>query len=365
MRNQKFTTFLIAAAALAIPGAASAQNTKAVYLRAGVTTMTMPDTSVVTMWGYALDSSAAVQDGTLQVPGPVIQLALTDSTLLIHLKNALPEASSVVVPGLTAVNPGTPTRGPDGRALSLVAEAPPGGTRDYSFQAKPGSFLYHSGSHIQVQVQMGLYGAIKRDFSAGVAYAGTTAYTQDVVLVLSEIDPALHQAVASGHFGLNQAVSSTVNYAPRYFLVNGKPFDPASPLAAAAPATKNTLLRIYNAAITTRIPTLLGQELVVLSDSGNKLPFAKTQYSLMLPALQTTDALVKPSAAGTLTLFDRGLGLSNGAGLEGGMTVKLSVAAAPPAAAALRSATSRRLNPAVVRTMTRSPFRVHLSPKVP
>ena len=32
---------------------------------------------------------------------------------------------------------------------------------------KPGTYLYQSGTHPQVQVQMGLYGGVKKDFATG------------------------------------------------------------------------------------------------------------------------------------------------------------------------------------------------------
>jgi hypothetical protein len=44
------------------------------------------------------------------------------------------------------------------------------------------------------------------------------------LLFFSEIDPVLHDAVASGNYGEGKAVTSTINYRPRYFLVNGKTF---------------------------------------------------------------------------------------------------------------------------------------------
>jgi FtsP/CotA-like multicopper oxidase with cupredoxin domain len=55
-----------------------------------------------------------------------------------------------------------------GRVVSMTAETPPGGTQEYLFTGlKPGTFLYESGTHQAVQVQMGLYGAMTKDAAAG------------------------------------------------------------------------------------------------------------------------------------------------------------------------------------------------------
>jgi hypothetical protein len=112
------------------------------------------------------------------------------------LTNLLPEAVSLVVPG-QPFN-AAPVRRPDGRIVSMTPEAAPGGTATYTFgNLKPGTFLYESGTHQAVHVQMGLYGALTLDAAAATAYPGVP-YDHDVVLVYSEVDAALHRAVAGG-----------------------------------------------------------------------------------------------------------------------------------------------------------------------
>ena len=44
----------------------------------------------------------------------------------------------------------------------------------YDFIAAPGTYLYQSGSHPAVQVQMGLYGGVTSDAAAGEVYSGVT-----------------------------------------------------------------------------------------------------------------------------------------------------------------------------------------------
>jgi hypothetical protein len=48
------------------------------------------------------------------------------------------------------------------------------------------------------------------------AYTGIE-YDTDVMLVFSEIDPAVHDAVLANDFGPGKTMTSTINYEPRYF----------------------------------------------------------------------------------------------------------------------------------------------------
>ena len=108
------------------------------------------------------------------------------------------------------------------RVRSFAAEAAPGGgTAHYTWpNLRGGTYLYQSGTQPQVQVQMGLYGACTKDYAAGQAYSGVP-YTTDVMLLYSEVDPALHAAVVGGNYGPGKPVTSTMEYEPKYFLVNG------------------------------------------------------------------------------------------------------------------------------------------------
>lgn len=306
-------------------------------LKAGTTTKTMPDGAVVTMWGFALgtDSGGTVTYGDVTVPGPTLTVPPGDTTLTINLTNDLPAPISLVIPGQVAAM--TPTFS-GGRVMSFTHEAAAaGGTATYTWTSlKPGTFLYESGTNPAVQVQMGLYGAVKKDAAAGEAYPGRP-YDNEVMLLFSEIDPMLHTHVANGTYGTPPptGITSTIEYAPKYFLVNGAPFSASSLPLPAGDAGQRLLIRSLNAGLQTHVPVLLGGYMRLVAEDGNPYSYAREDYSINLPAGKTADALFTPSAPGTYPLFDRRLNVTNAGAYPGGMIARLSVggtaANAPPA----------------------------------
>jgi FtsP/CotA-like multicopper oxidase with cupredoxin domain len=158
------------------------------------------------MWGFAQDSAAGANDGTIVVPGPQLSVVEGD-VLVVHVKNTLPEAVSIVIPGQYAAasqDPAFHTGGSfDGRVRSLTHETAPGGNSTYAWNGvQAGTFLYHSGTHPAVQVQMGLYGALTVVAPGAQAYAGAKyAFTGSATLLFSEIDPEVHDAVSASSFG--------------------------------------------------------------------------------------------------------------------------------------------------------------------
>ena len=312
------------ALALAVVLQAGAAET-IVNLRADVTTLAMPDGTVVTMWGYALGS------GPVTVPGPAITVPPGD-TLRINLTNNLPGGVSVMIPGEPMPLDGTNTspqvvRNPDGRIRSFVHETAPGQTASYVWPAlKPGSYIYQSATHPAVQVQMGLYGAMTHDAAAGAAYTGVS-YDRSVTLLYSEIDPALHAAVRDGAYG-SAAYPSTINYKPEYFLVNGVPYSTAAPPPVPTATTgQRVLLRLMNAGLQTHAPTLLGLYASLVAEDGNAYPHPLDQYCVMLPAGKTIDAIVVPSSVRRYPIYDHSLSLTNAAAGPGGMLAYLDVQA--------------------------------------
>ena len=101
MKNKNVLTIavLLAAGVLATPGRAAE-----FYLRADVTTKTMPDGQVIRMWGFARDTSFGANDGTVTIPGPLLTVPPGDTTLTIHLKNNLTAARTGLAQG-TARSP--------------------------------------------------------------------------------------------------------------------------------------------------------------------------------------------------------------------------------------------------------------------
>ena len=206
-------------------------------------------------------------DGTWTSPGPMLTVPPADTTLILHLKNNLPEPVSLVIPGQMATM--TPVFFTDAQGRSRVrafaAEAAAnGGKATYNWiNFKPGTYLYQSGSHVAVQVQMGLFGGVKKDAAANQAYTGI-AYDNEGILFLSEIDPALHAAVAGGTYGPNLAMTSTIDYAPKYFLVNGQAEYTMTGVVPTIAVGSRVLVRFLNAGLLTRIPELLGASMTLL-----------------------------------------------------------------------------------------------------
>lgn len=117
-----------------------------------------PDGNAVYNWGFGLAGSG------FQLPGPVL-CANQGETVVVNLANQLPVATSIQFPGqenvLANLLPDGPQADLSGNLVSLATEAGPGGPVSYSFVANhEGTYLYESGSDPQLQVQMGLFGAI-------------------------------------------------------------------------------------------------------------------------------------------------------------------------------------------------------------
>ncbi|MCK9529944.1 MAG: Ig-like domain-containing protein [Gammaproteobacteria bacterium] len=305
---------LWAAVAGALSAPAAAQD---VYLVARAFTKTLPDGVTVTMWGYAQDAdgnfNTTEDQGPASAPGPLIVVAHDDPSLTIHLRNELDVNTSLFIPGQIAqgAEPAFFTD-PQGRqrVRSFTQETAPGQERSYTWpNLRPGTYAYQTGTHPQVQVQMGLYGPAKKDAGAGEAYPGV-GYDTQLVLLYSEIDPTLHEAVdpvdpdTAPTYG-TPAYPSTINYSPRYFLVNGEPHTSAPPTIDAGSRGGQTLLRFINMGLRTHTPVLQGADLRIVAEDGNLYPHPRQQYSVMLPAGATRDALFMPTADGTYAIYDR------------------------------------------------------------
>jgi len=339
LTNKSIQFVLAAAFLLWMGGSASAAE---YWLRAETVTKTMPDATTVAMWGFALctDGTYSACDAAT-VPGPDLTVGPADTSLTVHLRNKLTgplvEPVSIVIPGQTAVM--TPVKFTDTtgrqRVKSFTAETPADNATTVNYvwnNLKPGTYLYQSGTHPAVQVQMGLYGMMKKDFGANQAYSSPTAtFDTEVMLLMSEIDPIMHAHIAGGTYGTPAplGVTSTMNYEPRYYLINGEPFSySASPIPAGA-AGQKALIRFLNAGLRDRVPVIQGLYLNVLAEDGNLLPYPKNQYSLMLPAGKTMDAVVTlPAAPGYIPVYDRRLGLTNWTTTPGGQLAYLEAAAA-------------------------------------
>lgn len=273
-------------------------------------------TDTVTMWGYAeglanVDGTACVNTPTS--PGPRISLPDGDTVLNVSLHNTLPRATSLIIPGTVKAEGMAPTfftYSGTPRVLSFDVEAAAnGGTATYSWDTlSPGSYMYHSGTHPQVQVQMGLFGAATADTATGEAYEGH-AYSRELILFYSELDRAIHDGVVNGDYGATivaggtydatTPIKSTIDYAPKYFFID---VDAATGALTYIEDEKLIrvnrnnaplpLIRFYNAGQKTHIPTIIGAEFDILAEDGKLYPNARRQYSVTLPPLKTRDAIL-------------------------------------------------------------------------
>ncbi|TLZ14890.1 MAG: multicopper oxidase family protein, partial [Gammaproteobacteria bacterium] len=210
---------------------------------------------------------------TMQVPGPTL-VVTEGQTVTVTLTNNLPASAgntSILFPGFNVSASGV-------QGL-LTSEAAPGSTATYTFTASsPGTRAYYSGTQGDLQVEMGLYGAIivlpanvpavcasglpttnpggnaaarttwgESDFRlAAAAYDHPdTCYDREYLFQFSEMDPNVHiQALAQvtacaapgAALGCHLNVP-TEPYHPVYFMINGRsmPDDMDSNYAAQYP----------------------------------------------------------------------------------------------------------------------------------
>ena len=275
----------------------------------------------ITMWAFIADTGVCPPPPVAWDTGPEFPLPAGSLTagdnLTINLRNCLSDEVSIVIPG--QVSTGAPVV-VGGRVRSFTHETAPGTTGVYTWTGlREGTYLYQSGTHPAKQVQMGLYGALSvLPATPGQAYNDpNTAFDNEVVLLYSEIDPVLHDPPTT---------AKPLNYKPKYFLINGQPYPDAVPiLADPINVNERVLIRFLNAGLKTHVPTLLGGYMSVIAEDGNLYPYQKEQYSVLLPAGKTVDALWVPATDGTYPVYDARHYLTSGGAPEGGMLVKLEV----------------------------------------
>jgi len=292
MRSNFMKSILItsglAASLLLAGGTALAQS---VNLAAGPSTLTMPDGTVVPMWGYTCGTAVT---GSLATCAPLnpnagtgwspvvitVPYSSTGTSLTVNLTNnltfATTGAANNIPTSLTIVGQlggglgggGKKVNGPVHPPLGVswstantgaIFNPPPQPPRTQSFATevavgspavlswtglKPGTYLIESGTHPSIQGPMGLYGVLvvttaPSATSAGVAYgSGTTAvtYDADIPVIFSEIDPvqnmAVNAAVTTAGFNENASRGLILQAGPIAsvdVLNGGGGFNPLSP----------------------------------------------------------------------------------------------------------------------------------------
>ncbi len=223
--------------------------------------LTQPDGSSVYSWGYGCNGAPAgfapsAISGTfcnnMQVPGPTL-IVTQGQTVTVTLTNNLPTAAgntSILFPGF---NVSSSTGAGTERGL-LTEEATPGGAVTYTFTATtPGTRAYYSGTQGDLQVEMGLYGAIivvpssvpaecsstihtsnqlaqtfhgEHDFRlAAAAYNHPGAcYDREYIFQFSEMDARIHREAEQQSLRAckNCMSVATEPYVPAYFMINGR-----------------------------------------------------------------------------------------------------------------------------------------------
>jgi manganese oxidase len=180
------------------------------------------DGNSIHMWGYANGTPATA--GPMQYPGPTL-IVNQGQSISVTLYNQLPGVNcSIVFPGQTGV---VATGGVPGL---LTNEAAPGGSVTYTFVAsEPGTYTYYSGTRPELQVEMGLVGALIVRPTMGANYGYNHAdsfFHHEYLFLLSEIDHIIHEKVLLGQMG---AVDNTTAF-PVYWFVNGRAaFDTLAP----------------------------------------------------------------------------------------------------------------------------------------
>jgi FtsP/CotA-like multicopper oxidase with cupredoxin domain len=309
--------------------------------------LNQPDGLAVYSWGYGCNGApsgyapAAITTrfcNTMQVPGPTL-IVTAGTTVTVNLTNGLPTAAgntSILFPGFAVATTG-------GVVGLLTKEAVPGGTVSYSLTipaTAAGTHAYYSGTQGDLQVEMGLYGAIivlpsgtppaactggvhasnltaegfwgESDFRlAKAAYNHAQAcYDREYLFQFSEMDSNIHaQADAqvraragcvTGAAGCSLNVP-TEPYHPAYFMINGRSMpddmDPNySPLYPHQPYNGNphmhpgelTLLRIIGQGRWQHPFHEHGNHVRILGRDGNLILSQTDPLSLAGPLLFTT-----------------------------------------------------------------------------
>src|SRR5579862_2032973 len=165
-------TLYTSAAFAAAPGITSTAGTAGTFnLTVQDGYLNQPDGEAVYSWGYGCATGSTPNFvpkaitgafcSTMQVPGPTM-VVTEGATVTISLTNNLPTAAgntSILFPGfqLTSTCANSPAN-PQGL---LACEAAPGQTITYTFTASaPGTHPYYSGTQGDLQIEMGMYGAI-------------------------------------------------------------------------------------------------------------------------------------------------------------------------------------------------------------
>jgi FtsP/CotA-like multicopper oxidase with cupredoxin domain len=294
---------VLAAAGSTLPASAAPV---AISLCATTGTAAMPDGANIPIWGFALKDPVNGCTGVqAQLPGPTIEVNAGDVVTITVDSSNLPagHTAKLELPGMSV-------------DTSVVDT--------YTFTAnRAGTFGYQSSGDNGRQMAMGLYGALvvrpaseaagftsgPCSSAAGSAYGN--AFDKECVLVLSALDP---------NFNANPDTFDMHNYNATYWLINGKPLDPANPGANAIHAAANDrlLLRYVNAGYDNTTMMLVGMHEHVVGRDGYAVPNPFDADAETIPAGATEDAITTVPAFAApgpngFPLYNRQVHVTNGA----------------------------------------------------
>ncbi len=256
---------LAATATAAVPGITG----PTFNLTAQPASLNQPDGEAVYAWGYGCNGAPTgtlpaalgpVPCPSMQVPGPTLIVKEGDP-VTVTLTNNLPTPAgntSILFAGFTL----TSTTCSAGAVQGLLTcEAPPNGSVTYTFVASaPGTHAYYSGTQGDLQIEMGLYGAVivlpttipancnagyhalnltakhtwgETDFRlANAAYDHPgTCYDREYLFQWAEMDARIHKEALAQVTALTGCTAGapgcslnvqTEPYHPAYFLINGR-----------------------------------------------------------------------------------------------------------------------------------------------
>src|SRR6266404_1168487 len=337
-------------------------------LTAGAAYTTQPDGALIYTWGYGcttlppasafLPAMPGATCPTMQLPGPTL-IVNAGGSFTVTLTNNLPAAAgntSILFPGFAV------TTGVTGVPGLLTREAAPGGTVTYTVTVPAtagGTHSYYSGTQGDLQVEMGLYGAIivlpttantaacdngvhasnvvaqgfwqETDFRlAHAAYDHAEAcYDREYLFQFSEMDPIIHRQAEEQVSALSTCTAgvpgcslnvATEPYHAVYFLINGRSMPDLmdtnyAPQYAHQPYNGNphlhpgelVLLRIIGQGRMQHPFHEHGNHVRILGRDGNLLLSATDPNCLAGPALFTTTTTPGMAMDGIYYWTGRGL----------------------------------------------------------
>ncbi|MDD5011279.1 MAG: multicopper oxidase domain-containing protein [Phycisphaerae bacterium] len=214
IKKVQFTAIMLTVGILAASGYGAINSVKGptFNLTAKEGYVQTPDGGSYYMFGYAHNN------GLMQYPGPTLDVN-QGATVTINLTNQLDVPVSIVFPGQSAVSASG-----DANGLLTKEAAANGGTAQYSFVAsKPGTYMYYSGTNPELQVEMGLVGALivrpTGIMGSHMAYDSMDSmYDDEFLFLLTEMDPKIHECAQMGKW--NRIDLTT--YWPVLWFINGR-----------------------------------------------------------------------------------------------------------------------------------------------